>query len=226
MLTRILVAINVLVFIWMEATGALNSDQALFDHGALYGPAVFNGQWWRIITSAFMHGGIPHIAFNMFALWQVGTAIESLYGSWRMGIIYFIALIGSGLSEAYFTPNVLTVGASGAIFGLFGALVSAGLRMGPNGRFLIKQSVPIIAINLVLSFALPNISVSGHLGGLVIGFIVALIIPHHFRRQPAPVHEELVPVSVSENAAEPMAVYEPPSYVETHETPPHAPHTP
>jgi rhomboid protease GluP len=189
-LTRILVAINVIAFVWENASGALSTDSSLVSHGALVGTAVQHGEWWRILTAAFLHGGVMHIVFNMIALWQVGTFVEMIYGTPRMGLIYAISLVGSGLLVTYATPNDVTVGASGAIFGLFGALLVAGLRLGQPGRALLKQSAGIIAINLVISFTIPNISKEGHIGGLVAGIIAAFIL----YRQPRAVSSQ-VPVA-------------------------------
>jgi rhomboid protease GluP len=175
-LTNILIAINVVAYVWLTSTGGLSSDRALVDHGALYGVAVLqNGEWWRIVTGAFLHGSIAHIALNMFALYQVGNIVEEIYGKVRFALIYAVALVGSGLAVVFISPNQPTVGASGAIFGLFGALVAVGLRMGPQGRGLIGQVLPVIIINLVFTFAIPNISASGHIGGLITGFLAGLV---------------------------------------------------
>jgi rhomboid protease GluP len=175
-LTRVLVAINVIAYIWEKLTGALNSNDALEAHGALVGTDVLAGQWWRIFTSAFLHGSEIHILFNMIALWQVGTFIELIYGTPRMAIIYTISALGCGLAVTYFTPNDVTVGASGAIFGLFGALGVAALRMGQRGRAILQQTIGIIVINLIIGFTLPNISNAGHIGGLVLGTISGLAL--------------------------------------------------
>ena len=181
-LTNVLIAVNVLVFLWEYGTGTFwgTSQQqslALYDHGGLYGKAVLlDGQWWRIVTGAFLHGEIAHIALNMFALFQVGRFVEMLYGKLRFALIYAIALVGSGLAVVYLTPDEVTIGASGAIFGLFGALVAVGVRMGPRGRSLITQVLPIIVINLVFTFAFPGISWAAHVGGLITGFVAGYLL--------------------------------------------------
>jgi rhomboid protease GluP len=181
--TNVLVAINIVVFIWEALTGGWSSENALLREGALYGPLVAQGQWWRIVTAAFLHGGLMHIAFNMFALYQVGTFLEYLIGSRRMLLIYFIAMVGAGLAVYYFNFYQITVGASGAIFGIFGALVAIGLRLGARGRSLVVQTLPIIAINLVITFAVPNISAPGHVGGLLSGFVAGFVL---IRIRPGP----------------------------------------
>jgi len=113
-------------------------------------------------------------------------------GARRMLAIYFISLLGSGLAVVYFAFDQPTVGASGAIFGLFGALVAIGLRLGARGRGLIMQTLPIILINLAFTFSVPSISKAGHLGGLVIGFVAALVLvrfPSRAQLEPAIVGE-------------------------------------
>jgi membrane associated rhomboid family serine protease len=176
-ITNVLIAVNVITYVWLTTTGGLSSDRALYDHGALLGVACTEGgQWWRIVSGAFLHGGLVHIAFNMFALFQVGSIVELLFGKLRYAALYAVALAGSGLAVVYVAPNDLTVGASGAIFGLFGALVAVGLRLGPRGRGLIGQVLPVIVINLVLTFTIPNISAAGHIGGLITGFLAGLIL--------------------------------------------------
>ncbi len=176
-LTNLLILVNVLAFVYELGTGALSNDQTLYREGALYGVAVTQGgQWWRIVTGAFLHGSIPHIALNMIALYQVGTIVELLYGKLRYLLVYAIAMVGSGLLVIYFTPTLLTVGASGAIFGLFGALVAAGLRLGKRGQQLVRQTVPIIVLNLVFTFTFPGISWAAHVGGLAFGFVAGFLL--------------------------------------------------
>ncbi len=143
------------------------------------------GEWWRIVSGGFEHGGLAHIALNMFALWQLGTFVEAMLGPRRMLAIYTVALFGGGIAVVVFSPNDVTVGASGAIFGLFGALLAIGVRLGRRGRGLIAQVVPILVINLVFTFAVPFISRAGHIGGLTTGFLAGLVL--FMTRRPAPV---------------------------------------
>lgn len=171
-LTNVLVAINVVAFVWELTTGGPNAD-----HGQLYGPAVVvYHQWWRIVTAAFLHGSIMHIAFNMLALYQVGNVVEQLFGKVRFSLLYAIAMLGSGFAVIAFSYTAVTLGASGAIFGLFGALVAVGLRLGARGRSLIAQVLPIIGLNLIFTFAIPNISAAAHVGGLITGFLAGLVL--------------------------------------------------
>lgn len=174
--TNVLIAINVIVFVWEIATGGWGSNSLLLREGALYGPLVAHGQWWRIVTSAFLHGGLLHIAFNMFALFQVGRFLDMLIGSRRMLTIYAISMVGSGLAVYFFAYDQVTIGASGAIFGIFGALVAIGLRLGERGRLLVMQTLPIVGINLLIGFTVPNISNAGHIGGLLSGFVAGFAL--------------------------------------------------
>ena len=184
MLTRLLLAINIIAFGWEYFSGAFSSDASLISDGALLGTLVRDGQWWRIFTAGFLHGGALHILFNMFALWQVGHLSELVFGGPRMAMIYFFSMLTSGLAVTFIDPNDATVGASGAIFGLFGALAAAGLRLGPPGRDLVRQCVGVIVLNLILGFTLPHISNSGHVGGLAGGFVSGFAL---FRRRRQPV---------------------------------------
>ena len=210
-LTNLLILLNVLAFIYELGTGALSNERALYRDGALYGLAVTQGgQWWRIVTGAFLHGSIPHIALNMIALFQVGSIVEVLYGKPRYLLVYIIAMVGSGLLVVYLTPNLLTVGASGAIFGLFGALVAAGIRMGKRGRQLVQGTVPVIVLNLIFTFTFPGISWAAQVGGLGFGFLAGLVLfmGTPYRRQVA--------------YAYPYPAQNDPSPVETIEQPPEA----
>jgi len=171
-LTNFLILVNVLAYIWEATTGGTNSD-----HGELIGVAVVQyGQWWRIFTGAFLHANLWHIGLNMLALYQVGNVVEALYGKVRFILLYVVAIVGSGLAVIAFNYDVPTLGASGAIFGLFGALVAVGLRLGKRGRSLIGQVLPIILINLVFTFSVPGISAAAHVGGLVTGFLAGLVL--------------------------------------------------
>jgi membrane associated rhomboid family serine protease len=182
-LTNLLVLVNVVVYLWEVAVGGgRDFATALIDGptriaGALYGVLVLErGEWWRIFTAAFLHASIWHVGLNMIALYQVGNIVERLYGKLRFALLYVVSIVGSGLAVVYTAPNQPTVGASGAIFGLFGALVAVGLRLGRPGRELIRQVVPIIVLNLVFTFTVPGISAAAHVGGLVTGFLAGLLL--------------------------------------------------
>lgn len=148
-----------------------------------------------------MHDGLLHIGFNMFALWQIGTMVEHIFGSPKMAMLYFLSMLGSGWTIYHFNYNDVTIGASGAIFGLFGALVAAGLRLGPMGRRLVRSMLGIVIINVLIGFAIPNISQAGHLGGLLAGFLagIPLFTPPRGLRRP-----QQVSVDVQSQGGDPI----------------------
>jgi len=195
-ITNVIIAMCVVAFVWQLATGGPD-----YDHGYLIGRAVVeHGQWWRIFTAAFLHGGFPHIALNMFALYQVGTIVERAMGPARYLLLYVCAIVGSGAAVIWFNYDQPTLGASGAIFGLFGALVAIGLSLPPRGMTIVTQTLPIIAINLAFGFAVPGISNAAHIGGLLTGFAVGWVlfqIPSRYRERVNALVNGRVPVPVA-----------------------------
>ena len=175
LMTKILLAGNILVYIITAAQGAgLNSPGgSLFAKWVLFGPYVAAGDWWRLITSAFLHANLLHIAFNMYFLWFVGSAVEQALGRGRFLLIYFVSALAGSAGALVLTPTKFTVGASGALFGLLGgALVLERQR-----NFVLGGSaLALIVINLILSFTLSNISVGGHIGGLIGGILCTLVL--------------------------------------------------
>ena len=172
--TRVLIGINVVVFLATVQSGANvltgSGTSSLYDRFALVPASVADGQWYRLISSMFLHFGLPHIALNMLALYVIGTPLETMLGRLRFLGLYFLAgLGGSLLSFAIGSPTELAAGASGAIYGLFGALYVLTRRRGLETGGI----VGIIAINLVFSFTFSNIDWRGHVGGLVVGTAVA-----------------------------------------------------
>ncbi|SPM29596.1 rhomboid family intramembrane serine protease [Mycobacterium terramassiliense] len=161
--TYALIAVNVLVFIVQMAAGNLEKQLSLWP------PAVADGQLYRLVTSAFLHYGATHLLLNMWALYVVGPPLESWLGRLRFGALYALSGLGGSVLVYLLTTNVATAGASGAIFGLFGATFVVGKRLALDVRWV----VAVIAINLVFTFVAPAISWQGHLGGLVTGVVVA-----------------------------------------------------
>jgi membrane associated rhomboid family serine protease len=189
MITRLLVVANVLAFIWEIVVGGPGmlslmgggNELRVLQAGALWPAAVLvDHQWWRILTSAFLHGGLLHIGVNMISLWVLGRFVETVAGPVRMAFIYFASLVASGLGVVYLSPaaNALvpTLGASGAIFGLFGALFAIGFKLGRPGMQLIRANLGILILNLVITFAVPGIAWEAHIGGLIVGFLLTLLI--------------------------------------------------
>src|SRR6202044_2242009 len=127
-LTQIFFGASVAVFIAMVLASGPSLDftgPVMIRLGANYGPYTLSGQWWRLVTYMFLHGGLLHIAFNMWCLWDLGALSESLYGRWTFGALYLICGLGASLASIIWNVHVLSVGASGAIFGLAGALIAA-----------------------------------------------------------------------------------------------------
>ena len=186
MITRLLIALNVLAYIWEIRVGGLGMLSAfgggdvdrIVQAGALAPIQVTrDGEWWRIFTSAFLHGGLLHITLNMLSLYVLGRFVEAMMGSFRMLLVYMISLVAAGLGVVYFSdPNFPTLGASGAIFGLFGALFAIGFKLGRPGMQLVKDNLGILALNLILTFTIPAISKAAHVSGLIAGFITTFLI--------------------------------------------------
>ena len=173
--TKALIAINVAVYLAEIAQGSgwsANSG-SIFEKGALYGPAVANGDWWRLLTAAFLHYGPIHLAINMFALWLLGTPLELALGRGRYLLLYLVSGLAGSAGALVATPNAVTVGASGAIFGILGAMLI--LEYQATGTFLGQAGV-LIAVNLAFTFTVSNISIGGHIGGLIGGILGVLAL--------------------------------------------------
>ena len=184
--TPTLVGLNVAVFAWTVATSgsvSRNDRAPLFQEWALVPDAVADGEWWRLLTGGFLHFGPIHLLFNMMALWVIGRDIEPALGRARFLAVYLVSLLGASTAVMLLSvPNALVAGASGAVFGLMGALAVLLRRL----RIPLGQVGGLIAINLVITFVLPGISVAGHLGGLLTGAIAtaALVYAPADRRVP------------------------------------------
>ena len=173
LITRTLIAINIIVYLATVATGGgISSDKGtIWDHGALFGPLVANGDYWRLLTSAFMHLGPEHLGFNMLVLWFVGAPLEERMGRGRFLLLYLMAGLAGAAGAILVSPCSVTVGASGAIFGLFGA----GLVLERQGVHLFGSWLfAIVIINLAFTFGSSSISVGGHIGGLIGGGLAML----------------------------------------------------
>jgi membrane associated rhomboid family serine protease len=180
LVTRALVALNVLVYLITVAQGSGINDPggSLFAKWALFGPAVSHGDWWRLITAAFLHAGLLHIAFNMWALLWLGVVVESALGWWRYLLLYFASGLAGSAGALVAAPNAVTVGASGAIFGLLGAGLVLEYRA--TGR-LGGSFLTLIVINLAISAAVPGISIGGHVGGLIGGGLAGFALSDYGR---------------------------------------------
>jgi membrane associated rhomboid family serine protease len=170
LVTYLLVAINVAIFVVDQATShGSNPNDSLSARGGLFGPAVAHGDWWRPITAGFLHVNLIHVGFNMFLLFQLGMLLEPAIGRIPFLVLYFMALVGGSCLVLGLDPNDLTVGASGAVFGLMGAAF-VGLRSRGIDPFTTGIG-PLIVINLIFTFAVSGISIGGHIGGLISGAV-------------------------------------------------------
>lgn len=187
-----LIALCVIAFIGSGQLGFgdLSGSNSLVRNGALIGYGqlsdgsligVHEGEYWRLVTGGFLHDGLLHIAFNMYLLWMLGQLLEPLYGHLRFAALYFAALLCGSFGALILEPSAITVGASGAVFGLMGA---AFIELRSRGQDPWRSQIGmLIAINLVLGFVIPNVSVGGHIGGLIGGGLCALAIGEAERRR-------------------------------------------
>ncbi|HEY8178359.1 MAG TPA: rhomboid family intramembrane serine protease [Candidatus Limnocylindria bacterium] len=176
---------NVIVFLadFVTQGGSLSFTGGygrLMEAGWIYGPSVADGEYYRLVTSMFLHFGLLHIAFNMYALYLFGPLLEQLYGHIDYLIIYFLCGIGGSVMTILFVPEVPAAGASGAIFGLFGLAFVVSRRrhllLGPQARAMLSQVGALLVVNLVFTFAIPGISWTGHIGGLLVGAAIGLLL--------------------------------------------------
>ncbi len=170
--TTVIVALNVLVFLVELAQGVtitgqdLGGAQIVQDY-ALYGAAVADGEWYRMITAGFLHAGLFHIGFNMWLLWILGGALERYAGPARLLVLYFAAVLWGSAGALIVNPDSLTIGASGGVFGLMAALL---LLERQRGVALLGSSIAgLLVLNLIITFVLPGISIGGHIGGIIGG---------------------------------------------------------
>jgi membrane associated rhomboid family serine protease len=176
--TGALVALAVVVYLAQLAQGGgtLGSadNSVLFRDGSLFGPAVADGEWWRLLTSGFLHGNLLHLGFNMYLLWLLGGALERYAGPGRMLAIYLASLLWGSAGALLLAPDSPTIGASGGVFGLMAALF---VLERTRGIALLGGSVgALILLNLLFTFLIPNISIGGHLGGLAGGAAAAFAL--------------------------------------------------
>jgi len=165
--TWTLIGVTVAIFVLQYAIGV---NQVAEEYGMWPFGIVIYGEWWRLLTAAFLHGSWLHIAFNMYVLYVLGPTLERALGHLRFIVLYVVAALGGSVaSYAFSDPRTVSVGASGAIFGLMGALIVAGRRM----RWDITQVLILLGINVVIGFLSPQIDWRAHFGGLVIGALVA-----------------------------------------------------
>ena len=178
-LTYLLIGVNVLVALGAllggaSATGGGIGGSRLLEEGSVSRAAIADGEYWRLLTAGFLHAGFFHLLFNMLSLYILGSLLEPAIGRLRLGLIYFVSLLAGSFGALLFAPDSPTVGASGAIFGLMAA---AAVVMRNRGISVMESGLGLwIVLNLVITFTVPNISIGGHIGGLVGGGVAALVL--------------------------------------------------
>jgi len=207
--TRTLIAVNLFAFlVTLFRGGSLSSgggdvtiDFGLVGYGRVLSAfsidyvGIAEGEWWRMFTGGFLHAGFIHLAFNMFLLWMLGSQLERLLGPTRYLILYFGSLLSGALGVMLLDPLALTVGASGAVFGLMGATVVYQLRRGVSPWS--NGIGTLLIINLIFTFARPNISVGGHLGGLLGGLLIGWLIDEMNKKRIAGYLSFLLPLIIT-----------------------------
>ena len=188
LITRSIIAINALFYLWVTLGstvltngGAINKrelDMALSQY------FIDNGEWYRLISSGFLHYGLIHVGMNMFLLWQLGQLLEPTLDRGRFALLYFAAMLGGSVGALALSPNALTGGASGAVFGLMAA-AAVGLQQ--RGVNPMKTGIGgTLVLNLLITFTIPGISIGGHVGGALMGAAVgyAMLEPRWNRNAP------------------------------------------
>ncbi len=183
-LTYTLIVLSSIVYLFsaLLSQSLVDMDmQTLVDMGALFGPlTVLKGEWWRLLTAMFLHGGMTHLLMNMFSLYLIGRGAEMYFDTKSYLSIYFFSGIIGGLVSLYMHPVSVGVGASGAIFGVFGALAGFFLahreKIASHTKAFMKDFGIIILINLFIGVSIPSIDVSAHIGGLIVGFIGGFVL--------------------------------------------------
>src|SRR3954465_15665399 len=179
-LTYILIGINVAVALGGFLSGANTTGggsvgaSTLINDGSVSRAAIADGEYWRLITAGFLHAGVFHLGFNMFALWVLGNLLEPAVGRLRFGLIYFVSLLAGSFGALLLEPTAPTVGASGAIFGLMGAAIVIMRNSGINP---LESGLGFwLLLNLLFTFTASNISIGGHIGGLIGGVVSGLFL--------------------------------------------------
>ena len=176
--TYFLIAINIIIFLLTYALSGTNLNSLqLIRFGGVFDVLIKNGEFWRLLTGTFLHAGIIHLLVNMYSLYLIGTQVETYIGKWKFLSIYLISAISGSLMSCVFNLNTVSVGASGAIFGLLGSLIYFGYHYRLYlGSVLRNQIIPIIICNLLLGFMIPGVDNGAHIGGLIGGYLSTMAI--------------------------------------------------
>jgi membrane associated rhomboid family serine protease len=178
----IIFGLNILVYILMTLAGGSTNEATLLSFGVKSNPEIDSGEVWRFITPIFIHIGLLHLAFNSYALWVVGPHVEKLYGAPRFLLLYVLTGVAGVTASYFYHPEIISAGASGAIFGLFGVLLAFSFRYRKSVPQFFSQSIGkgmlmTVGINLVIGYMIPQVDNSAHIGGLVAGMLLAMIVP-------------------------------------------------
>jgi rhomboid protease GluP len=177
--TYVMMGLLIVVFVIETLAGGSEQPRVLVNLGANYAPYVTAGEYWRLFTANFLHIGLMHIAFNLYALYIVGTEVEMFYGPWRFLVIYLLSGLSGAIASYAFTYG-LSAGASTAVFGLIGTLVAFFTRnravFGEMSRTRLTNLIVVIAINLFYGLSVSFIDMWGHVGGFVGGFILGWLL--------------------------------------------------
>ncbi|MCH8108491.1 MAG: rhomboid family intramembrane serine protease [Chloroflexi bacterium] len=183
-----LLAVNIVIWLIMEAAGGSENPEVLLDFGAMYGPFIAGGEYWRLFTAMFLHVGLMHLLFNSFGLLIFGRLVERLYGHGRFITIYILAGLSGSVASYLFNSISIGAGASGAIFGVLGALGAFFLAkrdvLGDMGRQNLIGIAVIAAINLAIGAVTPGIDNWAHMGGLVAGFGIGFAFAPRYQYMP------------------------------------------
>lgn len=182
--TYSIIIINIIIYI-ISSIGSMDlmnmDNRLLLDMGALYTPyIVLDNQWWRLFTSMFLHGGMMHIVMNMFSLYIVGKGVEIYFNKLSYLAIYLSSGLVGGLVSIYIHQESIGIGASGAIFGIFGALAGLFLAkrayINPQSKAFMKSFGMIILLNIIIGLSIPSVDMSAHIGGLIVGIFAGFIL--------------------------------------------------
>lgn len=178
----IIFGLNILVFVLMTLAGGSTNEATLLSFGVKSNPEIDAGEVWRFITPIFIHIGLLHLAFNSYALWVVGPHVEKLYGAPRFLLLYVVTGIAGVTASYFYHPDIISAGASGAIFGLFGVLLAFSFRYRKSVPQFFSQSIGkgmllTVGINLVIGYMIPEVDNSAHVGGLLAGVLLAMLVP-------------------------------------------------
>ena len=171
LVTRAIIGLNAIIFVWVLfgtdryiGGGVINGRELDMALSQFF---IDNGEWYRLISSGFLHFGLFHVGMNMFLLWQLGVLLEPALGRARFALLYFVSMLGGSVGALVLSPNALTGGASGAVFGLMAAAFVGLQQRGVNP---LKTGIgATLILNLLITFTIPGISIGGHLGGALMG---------------------------------------------------------